>query len=60
MVLEANVLKIFKQTFRYVKKVTVLKLLIEFWTVTANHQVNKYWAFPDLLLLTKKIRWDGF
>ena len=33
-------------------------LVIGFWTVTSNHQVNKYWASADLLFSIKNIMRD--
>ena len=59
MVSEVRVRKNTKQILPYAEKVTVQKLVIEFWTVTSNHAVNIYWTSVDLLFLMKNIMWDG-
>ena len=59
MVPEVTVQKNSKQTFPWVKKVTVKGLAIVFWQVTFNPKV-KYWASAYLLFLNKNLMWDGF
>ena len=60
MVLEMTVGKNSTQTVPQVVKVTVQKLVLEFWTVTSNNKVNKNWSSAYFLFLIKNIKWNGF
>ena len=59
MVSEVTIWKNSKQELPQVEKLTVHKLVIEFWAVTSNHKV-KFWASANLYFLIKNIMLDGF